>query len=112
MRSLAFGLTMLVASTRAGSAWASDLCARDVRHRGAPIDLDVKGADLHDVFRLISDAGRMNLVIPDNVTGKVTLHLTRVAWDATACVVARLHHLAIDVQGNILVVTREAPAKR
>ncbi len=84
-----------------------DLCAQGVRHHGAAIDLDVKGADLQDVFRLIADTARVNLVVPDDVTGKVTLHLRRVAWDAVACAVARLHHLAITVDGNILVVTRE-----
>jgi type II secretory pathway component HofQ len=92
-----------------------DLCAPGVQHHGAAIDLDVQGADLPEVFRLIADAGRVNLVVPDEVTGKVTLHLRRVAWDAVACAVARLHHLAIAVDGNILVVTRDrapAPGKR
>lgn len=83
-----------------------DLCARGVSHHGAAIDLDVKGADLHDVFRLIADAGRVNLVVPDDVTGKVTLRLRRVAWDAVACAVAQLNHLAIAIDGNILIVTR------
>jgi hypothetical protein len=29
-----------------------------------------------------------------------------VAWDAAACAIAGMHHLRIDVQGNILVVAR------
>ena len=82
------------------------LCGRDVRHRGAAIDLDVKDADIHDVFRLIADAARVNLVIPDDVTGKVTLRLLRVPWDAVACAVAAVHHLRITVDGNILLVMR------
>ncbi|HEY0476745.1 MAG TPA: hypothetical protein VGD37_04430 [Kofleriaceae bacterium] len=86
-----------------------DLCAHGVAHHGAAIDLDVKGADLHDVFRLLADAGRVNLVVPDDVTGKVTLRLRHVAWDAAACAVAELNHLAIAVDGNILIVTRAAP---
>jgi type IV pilus assembly protein PilQ len=82
------------------------LCGREVRHRGAPIDLNVKDADIHDVFRLIADAARVNLVIPDDVTGKVTLRLLRVPWDAVACAVAAVHHLTIAIDGNILLVTR------
>jgi hypothetical protein len=94
-----------------------DLCGRGVRHHGAAIDLDVKGADLQDVFRLIADAGRVNVVVPDEVSGKVTLRLVRVAWDAVACAVAKLHHLTITVDDNILVVTRAreqrpAPVRR
>ena len=88
---------------------ARDLCAPGVRHHGAPIDLDVRGAGIHDVFRLLADAGRVNLVIPDDVTGTVTLHLVHVAWDAAACAIAGVHHLRIDVQGNILVVGRRGP---
>lgn len=88
---------------------ARDLCAPGVRHHGAAIDLDVRGAGIHDVFRLLADAGHVNLVIPDDVTGTVTLHLVHVAWDAAACAIAGVHHLRIDVQGNILVVARRAP---
>jgi hypothetical protein len=87
---------------------ARDLCAPGVRRHGAAIDLDVRGAGIHDVFRLLADAGRVNLVIPDDVTGTVTLHLVHVAWDAAACAIAGVHHLRIDVQGNILVVARRA----
>ena len=88
---------------------ARDLCTPGVRHHGAAIDLDVRGAAIHDVFRLLADAGRVNLVIPDDVTGTVTLHLVHVAWDAAACAIAGVHHLRIDVQGNILVVARRPP---
>lgn len=87
---------------------ARDLCAPGVPHHGAAIDLDVRGAGIHDVFRLLADAGHVNLVIPDDVTGTVTLHLVHVAWDAAACAIAGVHHLRIDVQGNILVVARRA----
>jgi type II secretory pathway component HofQ len=83
-----------------------DLCARGVRHRGAAIDLDVKGADLHDVFRLIADTGGVNIVVPDDVTGRVTLRLVHVAWDAAACAVAGVHHLRITVHDSILLVAR------
>jgi hypothetical protein len=89
-----------------------ELCARGVRHHGAPIDLDLKGADIHDVFRLIADVGKVNVVVPDDVTGKVTLRLVRVAWDAAACVVAAVHHLTITVDGNILLVMRTERAER
>ncbi|HET7501211.1 MAG TPA: hypothetical protein VFK02_09420 [Kofleriaceae bacterium] len=105
-------LLVVVSMLAAGLAHADDrepagrdLCARGARHHGAPIDLDVRGADLHDVLRLIADVGHVNLVVPDDVAGKVTLKLLHVAWDAAACAVAAVHHLAITVDGNILLVT-------
>lgn len=83
-----------------------ELCRRDVPRRGAAIDLDVKGADLHEVFRLIADIARLNIVVPDDVTGSVTLRLQRAPWDAVVCAIAGVHHLTITVHDNILVVTR------
>jgi type II secretory pathway component HofQ len=89
--------------TTASAVHADDLCARP--HHGTAIDLDVKDADVHDVFRLFADVGHVNLVVADKVAGKVTIKLKRVAWDAAACAVAELQHLSIDVNGNILLVT-------
>jgi type II secretory pathway component HofQ len=80
------------------------LCTRGVAHHGAPIDLDVKDADIHDVFRLLADVGHVNLVVSDEVTGKITLRLKHVAWDAAACTIADMKHLDITVQDNILLV--------
>jgi type II secretory pathway component HofQ len=109
MRALWIGL--LVAS--AGVAHADrDLCQPGTRFRGATLDLDVKNAEIHDVYRLLSDVGKVNIVLPDEVSGKVTMRLKRVPWDQIACTVAAVHRLAISVNGNVLLVTRREPAKR
>lgn len=42
------------------------------------ISLDVKEAELHNVFRLLSRAGGLNLVVSERVQGKVTLRLEQV----------------------------------
>jgi len=83
-----------------------ELCGRGAKHRGAPMDLDVKDADLKDVLRLLADVGKVNLVVPDDVSGRVTLRLRRVPWDQVACAVAAVHKLTITVQGSILMVAR------
>ncbi len=88
-----------------------ELCEPGTRYRGAIVDLDVKGADIHEVYRLLSDVGRVNIVLPDDVTGKVTLRLKRVPWDQVACTVAAVHRLAISVNGNVLLVTKRDPPK-
>lgn len=87
-------------------AWAGDPCAPGAKHHGKAIDLDVKDADVHDVFRLIADAANVNLVVSDEVSGKVTLKLKHVAWDAAACTIAASQHLELDVQDNILIVKK------
>ena len=107
MRALAIALVLAPASARADR----ELCAPTTRFRGAVVDLDVKGAEIHDVYRLLSEVGRVNIVLPDDVTGKVTLRLKRVPWDQVACTIAAVHRLAIDVNGNVLLVTKRPPAK-
>lgn len=82
------------------------LCGPSAKYHGQPIDLDVNNADLHDVFRLLSDVGRFNVVLPDDVKGKVTLRLRRVPWDQVACTVAAVHRLTITLDGNVLLVTQ------
>ena len=89
-----------------------DLCAPGTKHHGAVIDLDLKDADVDDVFRLLSDTGNVNLVVADDVVGKVTVKLKRVAWDAATCTIAALEHLRVTVEDNILLVRRAEPAAK
>jgi type IV pilus assembly protein PilQ len=83
-----------------------DMCRRGAQHRGAAIDLDVKNADIHDVMRLLADVGNVNIVVPDDVQGKVTLKLKKVAWDLAACTIAAVHKLQLTANGNIVLVSR------
>jgi type II secretory pathway component HofQ len=109
MRAAILAMMTLAATTARADG---ELCRRDVKHHGATIDLDVKGADIHDVLRLLVDVGRVNLVVSDEVSGKVTLYLHRVPWDQAACVIADVHHLDVTVEGNILVVRRRDVARK
>jgi type IV pilus assembly protein PilQ len=95
---------MLAAPPRARAG--SDPCRPGAKHRGAPVDLDVKDADLHDVMRLLADVGGINLVIASDVRGKVTLRVKRVAWDLAACTVTRVHRLAITHERGIWLVRK------
>ena len=105
-------ISLLVLGVTAAPAHAErQLCRRGATYRGAPVDLDVRGADIRDVYRLLADVGRVNLVVADEVAGKVTLRLARVPWDQIACTIAALHRLQITVQDTILIVTR-APSRR
>ena len=98
-------LAIVIALTTAAHG-DRDLCAPGAHRHGAPIDLDVKSADVRDVLRLLADVARANLVIGDGVDGKVTLRLARVPWDAAMCTLAAVQHLVVTVQDNILLVTK------
>jgi type II secretory pathway component HofQ len=81
-----------------------DMCRRGTKFHGAPIDLDVKDADVHDVMRLLADVGNVNIVVADTVQAKVTLHLKRVAWDLATCTIAQVHKLSVSVEDNVVLV--------
>lgn len=76
------------------------------RFRGAPIDLDVKDADLHNVLRLIADAGGANIAVADDVKGTITLRLRKVPWDQALDTVIRMEKLHLERDGDVYLITR------
>ena len=82
------------------------MCGPGAKYHGATVDLDVKDADIHDLYRLLADVGRINIVVADTVQGKVTLKLKRVAWDLVACTIAQLKKLEVTVQDNVVLVKK------
>jgi type IV pilus assembly protein PilQ len=51
------------------------------KYTGKRIDLDFKDADIHNILRLLSDVGNINIVASDDVKGSVTLRMRDVPWD-------------------------------
>jgi type IV pilus assembly protein PilQ len=80
------------------------------RYHGAPVDLDLKGADVHDVFRLLADVGKVNVVVGSEVSGTLTMRLRHVPWDQAMDVIARVRGLVYERDGNVILV-RTASAK-
>lgn len=102
-----FAVVVVAAGLMLAPAVASaerDACARGTRWRGKPIDLDVKGASLDDVFRVLSDAGGINVVLADDVRGAVTVRLRRVPWDLALCTVAQTKQLRVTADGNVYLI--------
>ena len=82
------------------------MCGPGAKYHGATLDLDVKDADIHDVYRLLADVGNINIVVADTVQGRVTLKLKRVAWDLVACTIASVHKLEVTVHDNVVLVKK------
>jgi type IV pilus assembly protein PilQ len=99
-------LVLLLLATAAPTAGAGDLCAARATHHGAVIDLDLVRADLHDTLRLLADTAKLSLVVAEDVSGAVTLHLEQVPWDAAVCTIAALHHLHVTLDRGILLVKK------
>lgn len=82
-----------------------DEAADRPRFRGAPIDLDLKGADVHDVCRLLAEVGQVNIVVAGDVQGTVTVRLKKVPWDQALDVILRARGLHKEREGNVILVT-------
>ena len=76
------------------------------RFVGRPVDLDVKGADIHDVCRLLADVGRVNIVVGDDVQGTVTLTMHRVPWDQALDAVLAAKGFHMERDGNVILVSK------
>jgi type IV pilus assembly protein PilQ len=74
------------------------------RFSGRRIDLDLKDADIHNVLRLLSDVGRVNIVTADTVSGAVTIRIRNVPWDQAMETVLQAKGLGMVRQGNMIRV--------
>ena len=76
---------------------------------GAPVDLDLTSADVRDVFRLLADVGKVNVVVAGEVSGTITMRPRHVPWDQAMEVIARARGLAYERDGDVILV-RPAPS--
>jgi type IV pilus assembly protein PilQ len=71
---------------------------------GKPITIQVREGEVSDVLRLIGEASGFNMMIGDDVKGKISLSLTDVPWDQALDVVLHTLHLGAERNNNILRV--------
>jgi len=74
------------------------------KYSGRRIDLDFKDADIHNILRLLSEVGGVNVVTADNVGGTVTIRMRDVPWDQALDVVLQAKGLGMVRQGNLIRV--------
>ncbi len=72
--------------------------------KGKNITLQVREAEIADVLRMIGDASGFNIIVADNVQGKINLSLVEVPWDQALDVVLHTKQLGAERNGNILRV--------
>lgn len=68
------------------------------------ISIDVVRADIHDVLRLLAEKGGINVVVADEVQGKVTLRLRDVPWRQALDTVLASRGLGHELKGNVMRV--------
>lgn len=71
---------------------------------GKPITLQLRDADVADIFRLIAEASGFNIIMADDVRGRLTLSLVDVPWDLALDTVFQSLKLGGKRNGNVLRV--------
>ena len=83
---------------------------------GKRVSFEFKDIDIHNLLRIISEIAKKNLIVSDDVSGKVTVRLRNVPWDQALDVVLRMKGLGKEEFGNIVRVaplaTLEAESKQ
>lgn len=72
---------------------------------GRNISLQVKDADVRDVVNFLAEESGANIVMSDDVGGKISLKLRRVPWDQALVTVMRTKSLGYVRQGNVLRIS-------
>lgn len=73
-------------------------------YTGRRIDLDFKDADIHNILRLISEVGEINVITADNVQGRVTIRMLDVPWDQALEVILQAKGLGMVRKDNLVRV--------
>ncbi|MBI3180845.1 MAG: type IV pilus secretin PilQ [Myxococcales bacterium] len=82
---------------------------RRARYTGKKVSFEFKDIDIHNLLRVIAEISKKNIVVADDVQGKVTIRLRNVPWDQALELILRSKGLGKEELGNNIV--RVAPLK-
>jgi type IV pilus assembly protein PilQ len=74
--------------------------------KGKPIFLDLKDADILDIFRLIAEVSGFNVVVDPDVSGRITIRMDNVPWDQALEVILKNQGLGKEIEGNVMRIAR------
>lgn len=89
-------------------AYASSSAPQKSKYTGRRVSFEFKDIDIHNLLRIIAEVSKRNIIVADNVSGRVTIRLRNVPWDQALDLILRSKGLDKEVMGNII---RIAPYK-
>lgn len=100
------GIRLLSANKEKEGSSGEDLYLGNQQYNGRVINkLEIKNSDIQDVLRLIAKTSGYNIVVGDDVSGKVgTLSLNNVPWDQAFALVLQSKKLGYIKNGNVIRV--------
>ncbi|MDC0709775.1 type IV pilus secretin PilQ [Stigmatella sp. ncwal1] len=89
-------------------AYAAEGAPQQARYRGKRVSFEFKDIEIQNLLRVIAEISKKNIVVADDVNGKVTIRLRNVPWDQALDLILRTKGLGKEEVGNIV---RIAPLK-
>jgi type IV pilus assembly protein PilQ len=71
-------------------------------YTGKKLSLDFKDADIKNILRLIAEVSNLNIIVADEVTGKITMRLVDVPWDQALEIILQSKRLDKRQVGNVV----------
>jgi type IV pilus assembly protein PilQ len=71
-------------------------------YTGRKLSLDFKDADIKNILRLIAEVSNLNIIVADEVTGKITMRLVDVPWDQALDIILQSKNLDKRQVGNVV----------
>jgi len=93
-------------TAQAGSYLEKTIGSDDVQsimlpdYEGIPISLDLKNADVIDIFMTIADLTGYNVIIDPKVKGKINIKMNQVPWDQALDIILRQMELGKEYTGT------------
>jgi type IV pilus assembly protein PilQ len=75
-------------------------------YSGRRITLDFHDIEIRNLLRLIADVSKRNIIVADDVTGKVTVSLRNVPWDQALDLILKTKGLDKEEMGNVIRIAK------
>jgi type IV pilus assembly protein PilQ len=75
-------------------------------YSGRRITLDFHDIEIRNLLRLIADVSKKNIVVADDVSGKVTVSLRNVPWDQALDLILKSKGLGKEEMGNVVRIAK------
>jgi type IV pilus assembly protein PilQ len=95
--------------TTEAATYALEGTPRQARYTGQRVTFEFKDIDIQNLLRVISEVAKKNIIVTDDVGGRVTIRLRNVPWDQALELILRSKGLGKEEFGNII---RVAPLTR
>ncbi|HEX3044730.1 MAG TPA: secretin and TonB N-terminal domain-containing protein [Bacillota bacterium] len=70
------------------------------------IDLNLKNSDIKDVLRALADQQRVNLIIDNDISGKITINLSRLSFKDALDLIVKNNGLTYQLENNVYHISK------